>query len=154
EVLVWRHAPMVWATCRRILRHQHDTEDAFQATFLALARTAGSIGTRQAVGGWLPPVAANAARKLRADRPAGGVVEEVPTRPESDTGELAAVVDEEVSRLPDRMRAAFVLCCLEGMTSAEAARELRCPVGTVDSRLHTARTRLRDRLVRRGFGPA
>jgi hypothetical protein len=62
-------------------------------------------------------------------------------------------VDEELNRLPDRMRMAFVLCCLEGMTSAEAARELGCPVGTVDSRLHAARARLRERLTRRGFGP-
>src|SRR5688572_22759382 len=66
EVLVWRHGPMVWATCRRILRHQQDVEDAFQAAFLALARSAASIGTRQAAGGWLHRVAVNAALKLRA----------------------------------------------------------------------------------------
>src|SRR3954467_4373908 len=64
EVLVWRHGPMVWATCRRILRHQHDIEDAFQATFLALARTAGKLSTPQAVGGWLHQVATNASLKL------------------------------------------------------------------------------------------
>src|SRR5687767_9717275 len=57
EVLVWRHAPMVWAACRRVLRHQHDVEDAFQATFLALARAAQSIAARQAVAGWLHRVA-------------------------------------------------------------------------------------------------
>jgi len=58
---------MVWATCARILRQQHDIEDAFQATFLALARAARSI--RQAVAGWLHRVALNAALKLKA----GGV---------------------------------------------------------------------------------
>src|SRR5262245_50535682 len=68
EVLVWRHGPMVWATCRRVLRHQHDVEDAFQATFLALARAARSIGTRRAVAGWLHRVATNAALKLKAGR--------------------------------------------------------------------------------------
>src|SRR5262245_10127653 len=68
EVLVWRHGPMVWATCQRVLRYQHDIEDAFQATFLALARTAKSIGTRQAVAGWLHRVALNAALKLKAER--------------------------------------------------------------------------------------
>src|SRR3982751_765130 len=68
EVLVWRHGPMVWATCRRVPRQEQDIEDAFQATFLALARAARSIGTRRAVGGWLHRVAANAALKLRADR--------------------------------------------------------------------------------------
>jgi RNA polymerase sigma factor (sigma-70 family) len=155
EVLVWRHGPMVWATCQRILRHQHDVEDAFQATFLALARTARSIGNRRSAGGWLHRVAVNAALKLRANRVTTGLPGEVPARPggDPDGGELAGALDEELARLPDRARAAFVLCCLEGMTSAEAARELGCPVGTVDSRLHAARARLRDRLARRGFGP-
>ena len=153
EALVWRHGPMVWATCRRVLRHQHDIEDAFQATFLALARTANSIGTRPVVGGWLHRVATNAALKLKAGRRTAELTADVPARLEPDSGNLAGIVDEELGRLPGRMRAAFVLCCLEGMTSAEAARELGCPVGTVDSRLHSARARLRDRLTRRGFGP-
>ena len=110
------------------------------------------LGTRQAVAGWLHRVAMNAALKLRAGRITTGLDVDVPARPEPD-GELAGAVDEELERLPDRMRAAFVLCCLEGMTNAEAARELGCPVGTVDSRLHAARARLRERLTRRGFGP-
>jgi RNA polymerase sigma factor (sigma-70 family) len=155
EVLVWRHGPMVWATCRRILRQHHDIEDAFQATFLALARTAGSIGTRRATGGWLHRVAVNAALKLKAKRTTELTVEvAVRSAGALDGDELAGAVDEELNRLPERSRAAFVLCCLEGLTSAEAARELGCPVGTVDSRLHAARTRLRARLTRRGFGPA
>jgi RNA polymerase sigma factor (sigma-70 family) len=153
EVLVWRHGPMVWSTCRRVLRHQHDVEDAFQATFLALARAAGTLGTPQAVGGWLHRVATNASLKLKAKRTTG-LEGDVPDRPDGDDGELAGAVDEELNRLPERMRAAFVLCCLEGLTSAEAARELGCPVGTIDSRLHAARARLRHRLTRRGFGPS
>ncbi|MDB5306479.1 MAG: hypothetical protein JWO38_681 [Gemmataceae bacterium] len=153
EVLAWRHGPMVWATCRRILRHQQDVEDAFQAAFLALARAAGALGSRRAVAGWLYRVAVNAALKLRAGRVTTGLTVEVPTRPEADTGEFAGAVDEELDRLPERIRAAFVLCCLEGMTNTEAARELGCPVGTVNSRLHAARARLRERLARRGFGP-
>ena len=152
EVLVWRHGPMVWATCRRVLRHQQDVEDAFQATVLALARAAGTLGSRQAVAGWLHRVATNAALNLKARRRTTGLAHDVPAPPEAD-GELSGAVDEELEQLPHRMRAAFVLCCLEGMTSAEAARELGCPVGTVDSRLHAARTRLRDRLTRRGLGP-
>jgi RNA polymerase sigma factor (sigma-70 family) len=153
EVLVWRHSPMVWATCRRILRHQQDVEDAFQATFLALTRAAGSLGSRQAVAGWLHRVAANTALKLRADRITTGLPVEVPSRPESGDVELAGAVDEELDRLSNRVRAVFVLCCLEGMTNTEAARELGCPVGTINSRLHAARAQLRDRLTRRGFGP-
>jgi DNA-directed RNA polymerase specialized sigma24 family protein len=66
EVLVWRHGPMVWATCNRLLRHEHDVEDAFQAAFLALAHNAATLGNRQAVAGWLHRVATNAALKLRA----------------------------------------------------------------------------------------
>lgn len=153
EVLVWRHGPMVWAACSRVLRHRQDAEDAFQAAFLTLARKAHAVG-RGSVAGWLHRVATNAALKVRGRRrPAPPLPPDVPGDPPAD-GELAGVVDEELGRLPDPYRAAFVLCCLEGLTNAEAARELGCPVGTVDSRLHAARTRLRARLARRGFAPA
>ncbi len=154
EVLVWRHGPMVWATCRRVLRHRQDAEDAFQATFLALARAAGSVGRRGSAAAWLHRVATNAALKLRAKRPVTGLARESALPAVApDGGEFAAAVDEELQKLPERARAAFVLCCLEGMSSAEAARELGCPAGTVDSRLHAARARLRRRLTLRGFGP-
>ena len=135
EVLVWRHGPMVWATCRHVLRHQQDVEDAFQATFLALARAAGTLGSRQAVGGWLHRVARNSAINLKARRRSTGLTDDVSAPPAPD-GELSAAVDEELDRLPRRMQAAFVLCCLEGMTSAEAARELGCPLGTEIGRAH------------------
>src|SRR5688572_19045998 len=113
EVLVWRHGPMVWATCRRILQNQHDVEDAFQATFLALARSARSIANRQAVSGWLHRVAVNAALKLKARRMTTGLPGDVVARAggDPDTEELARVLDEELNRLPERMRTAFVLCC-------------------------------------------
>jgi RNA polymerase sigma factor (sigma-70 family) len=157
EVLVWRHGPMVWAACRRVLRQHQDAEDAFQATFLTLARSARTRGTGQAVAGWLYRVAVNAALKLRAKRRlVAELPADVPGTSDHDptaARELAGIVDEELERLPDHYRAAFVLCCLEGMTNAEAARELGCPVGTVDSRLHAARARLQDRLARRGLGP-
>src|SRR5579872_1126537 len=153
EVLVWRHGPMVWATCCRVLRCQQDVEDAFQATFIALARSAGSIGARQAVGGWLHRVAFHAALKLKAGIKAIPLAIEIPARHQPDlvAKELSSAVNEELNRLPDRLRGVFVLCCLDGLTNSEAARELGCPVGTVDSRLHSARSRLRARLSRRGF---
>src|SRR6516164_9158040 len=90
EVLVWRHGPMVWAACRRVLRHQQDAEDAFQATFLALARSARSIGNRRSVGAWLHRVAVNAALKLRAKRMTTGLPADAPARPEAvpEGGEL------------------------------------------------------------------
>src|SRR4051812_33229196 len=68
EVLVWRHGPMVWGTCRRVLRHQQDAEDAFQATFLALARFARAIGEGESIAAWLHRVASNAALKVKARR--------------------------------------------------------------------------------------
>src|SRR5262249_1511033 len=130
--------------------------DAFQATFLALARAAPSAGKRGAVGAWLHRVATNAALKLRARRPGVELTADVPApeRPGPEAGGFAGAVHAELNRLPEGTRAGFVLCCLEGMTRAEAARELGCPAGTVDSRLHAARVRLRERLMRRGFAPA
>src|SRR5262249_46001405 len=105
-----------------------------------------------AVAGWLHRVAMNSALNMKAQRRSTGLTDDISAPPAPD-GELSGAVDEELERLPERMRVAFVLCCLEGMTSAEAARELGCPVGTIDSRLHAARARLRDRLTRRGLGP-
>jgi RNA polymerase sigma factor (sigma-70 family) len=157
EVLVWRHGTMVLGLCRRLLRHEHDAEDAFQATFLVLARKAGSIGKRQALASWLYKVAYRIALAARAAAVARRTREqpwvEIPT---PDTAEdavwrdLRPVLDAEVLRLPEKYRAAFVLCCLEGKTNDEAADLLGCPRGTVLSRLARARERLRGRLVRRG----
>src|SRR5262245_47216829 len=66
EVLVWRHGPMVLGVCRRVLRHAEDAEDAFQATFLTLARKAGSLNNGQALAGWLYRVAYRIALRARA----------------------------------------------------------------------------------------
>ena len=161
ELLLRRHGPMVLNVCRRLLPDPHDAEDAFQAAFLILARKARSIARGTSVAGWLYRVAYRAAlrarglRARRAGREATGV-EELPAPPAGEPGghELRRVLDEEVNRLPARLRAVFVLCCLEGKTGAEAARELGCPAGTVSSRLTRARERLRDRLARRGLAPS
>jgi RNA polymerase sigma factor (sigma-70 family) len=162
ELLVWRHSRMVLGVCRRVLRHEQDAHDAFQATFLALARRARAIGRGESVGGWLHKVACRAALRARVTRgrhaarlqPLEGLtVPSANTDPclEAAGRELRALLDEQVSRLPAKYRAVFVLRCLAGKSSAEAARELRCPVGTVESRLVRARARLRAALVRRGF---
>lgn len=161
ELLVWRHSKMVLGTCRRVLRDAHEAEDAFQACFLVLARRAGSIGRRESVAGWLHKVAlrlALAARAGRAKREAreqslaGRAPGVGPADPalEAEQQEARLVIDDEVGRLPDKFRVPFVLCCLEGRSSAEVARELGCPLGTVDSRLARARERLCERLSRRG----
>jgi RNA polymerase sigma factor (sigma-70 family) len=156
--LVRRHAPLVFAVCRRVLRHEQDAEDAFQAAFLVLARKAREVGKQGSVAGWLHRVAYHAAIRARARAVSRQVHErQAPPRRPPDlldevTGhELLAVFDEELNRLPERYRAAVVVCHLQGRTNEEAARLLDCPAGTVKSRLARGRALLRTRLARRGF---
>ena len=157
--LVARHGPMVLGVCRRALRDGHDVEDAFQATFLVLARRAGSIRDGDRVGPWLHGVAHRVAVRARADvarRRAREPVGADPDRAEAPPSggappDLRAVLDEELARLPESLRAPLVLCYLEGLTHEEAAGRLRWPVGTVRSRMARARDLLRGRLARRGL---
>ncbi|HEY1379819.1 MAG TPA: efflux RND transporter periplasmic adaptor subunit [Gemmataceae bacterium] len=153
EALVWRHGPLVYGVCRRVLGHAEDAEDAFQAAFLVLARKAGAVRRRSAVGPWLYRVAQRVALRARRRLPAGPLPDDLagPTRPDAAEGrDLRRVLDEEVGRLPARYRAAVVLRYLEGRTTDEAAVVLGCPPGTVLSRLAWARRRLRVRLAARG----
>jgi RNA polymerase sigma factor (sigma-70 family) len=164
ELLVWRHGPMVLATCRRILGDEHAAEDAFQTAFLALALKSGSIGRGEAVGAWLYRVAYRAALRLRAREVRRAEREQAAGRERveptgADPGrrlelqEFRLRLDAEIARLPEEYRTAFVLCHLEGRTNEQAARELSCPVGTIQSRLSRARARLRARLRKQGLGP-
>jgi RNA polymerase sigma factor (sigma-70 family) len=152
--LVRRHASMVWGVCRRLLNH-HDAEDAFQTTFLVLVRKAPNV-PGHAVANWLYGVARQTAVRLRATAAKRGQRETQvvnmpePTVPEVRDADLQAVVDEEVSRLPDHYRGGVVLCDLEGMTRKEAARQLGIPEGSVASRLTRARAMLAKRLTKRG----
>jgi RNA polymerase sigma factor (sigma-70 family) len=156
--LVRRHGPMVLGVCRQLLRHEQNAEDAFQATFLVLARKAGSIRSPEALPNWLFGVATRMAtrqRTLAGRRQAREVplVDSLPTRPEAmqPRAELWSVLCEEIGRLPERYRIPFILCYLDGETNEEAGRQLKIPAGTVFSRLARARKRLRERLVRRGI---
>jgi RNA polymerase sigma factor (sigma-70 family) len=162
ELLVWRHERLVRGVCRRLLRCEQDVEDAGQATFLTLACKAGSIGKRHALGGWLYKVAFRIALRLRAETVRRGRHEKGPAgldavpaldgEPDRDAArhDLFSVVDEEISRLPEKYRTPFILCYLEGKTNEEAASQLGCPTGTVVTWLARARSRLRTRLERRG----
>jgi RNA polymerase sigma factor (sigma-70 family) len=158
EAVVRRHGPMVLGVCRRVLRHVHDAEDAFQATFLVLARKAGSIASRERLAGWLYGVAYHTALKARAVRARrGGRESQVTEMPEPEATREAAwedlqpLLDRELSRLPDKYRLPVILCDLEGKTHKEAAQSLGWPVGTLSGRLARARKVLAGRLTRRGI---
>jgi RNA polymerase sigma factor (sigma-70 family) len=162
EALVDRHGPMVLGLCRRMLRDPRDIEDAFQATFLVLVRSAGAIRDRSFVSTWLYRVAHRVARQARnhairrrhGEIPVANLEASVSEDPEAaDLRELGPVLDQELSRLPENYRAPLVLCYLKGRTHDQAAEELRWPVGTVRSRLARGRDLLRKRLTGRGYAP-
>jgi RNA polymerase sigma factor (sigma-70 family) len=163
--LVTRHGPMVLCVCRSLLGDAHDAEDAFQATFLVLAKRARSIREPELLGNWLYGVARKTAQKSRARRARWrkqtereASMSSVAVDGRAELGpihcEETAALHEEVDRLPHRLRVPIVLCYLEGLTHAEAARRLRWPIGTVRSRMARARGLLRTRLTRRGLAYA
>jgi RNA polymerase sigma-70 factor (ECF subfamily) len=155
ELLLRRHGPMVLGVCRRILGNDQDAEDAFQATFLVLVRRGDRIRPRSQVGNWLYGVAcrtAMEARRADARRRRREARAMPPTPPREDAwAELRPMLDQELSRLPDRYRMPLVLCDLEGMTRKEAARQLGWAEGTVSSRLSRGRDLLARRLKRHGL---
>ncbi len=158
--LVRRHGPMVLGVCRHVLDDFSDADDAFQATFLVLARNAASIRDRRFLGRWLYEVAYRIAIRSRTrsahrrsrEKEAAQMSAQA-DRQEYDPAwnELRPVLHEEVNRLPEKYRDAVVLCYLEGRTNEEAATLLGWPVGTVKGRLSRARELLRSRLTRRGL---
>ena len=161
EALVDLHGPMVLGLCRRMLRDPRDIEDAFQATFLVLVRKAPAIRDGGLLSSWLYGVAFRVARRARnqtlrrrgRETAVANLV--VPAAPEtSDRVGIDPVLDQELNRLPEKYRAPLILCYLRGRTHDQAADELRCPVGTVRSRLARGRDLLRRRLTRRGFAPS
>jgi RNA polymerase sigma factor (sigma-70 family) len=156
--LVRRHGPMVWGVCRRTLHNYHDAEDAFQATFLVLVCKAASIASPALLANWLYGVAHQTALKARATAAKRGARErQVTQMPEPATAEeglwndLQPLLDQELSRLPDKYRVAIVLCDLEGKTRKEAARQLGVPEGTLAARLARGRVMLAKRLTRHGL---
>ncbi|HLJ98151.1 MAG TPA: RNA polymerase sigma factor [Gemmataceae bacterium] len=159
--LVRRHGPMVWGVCQRVLRSHHDAEDAFQATFLVLVRRAASVVPQALVGNWLYGVAhrtalnarAVVARRLARERLVSTMPE--PAVWEQDLGrDLRPLLDQELSRLPAKYRAAIVLCDLEGKTRKNVAQQFGVPEGTLSGWLTRGRALLAKRLGRRGLSLA
>jgi len=158
--LLRRHGPMVLGVCRRVLRHAHDAEDAFQATFLVLARKANSVVRRESVGCWLYGVAyrtaLDAGTRIARRHAREKQVQDMP-HPAVAPAELQdwrPLLDRELTRLPEHYRSAVVLCDLEGRSRREAARLLGVPEGTLSSRLATGRKILARRLTDCGLASA
>jgi RNA polymerase sigma factor (sigma-70 family) len=160
QTLIDRHGPMVLGVCRSVLSASHDVEDAFQATFLVLVQSAGSIRNEDSLGPWLHRVAFRVAKRARAKASDRRARERRLTRSEAeptyDHPDFAfrQLIHEELDRLPERYRVPMVLCYLKGKTNEEAAAQLQCPVGTIKGWLWRARGRLRDGLCRRGVIPS
>jgi len=158
EVLVHRHGPMVYRVCWRVLQQAEDAEDAFQATFLVLARNLAAVRDRNSLASWLHGVARRVALKaqtLGATRRRHEARAPVPSAAPPDDltwKELRAALDAELARLPEKWRLPLVLCYLEGRTQDEAAAELGYSGNTLRRRLEAARAALGRRLRSRGFG--
>ena len=157
--LIERHGSLVYGVCRRVLGNRSDAEDVFQATFLVLARKACTVRWRPSVGPWLSSVAYRLAKKVRVEEARRRALD--PCRPimtslepvaEASLRELQSVVDEEIQRLPEKLRAPVVLCYLGARSNEQAALELGCSTTTVKGRLNRARNLLRSRLASRGMG--
>ena len=158
--LVERHGPMVLRVCRLALGDAHDADDAFQATFLVLARRAGSIRRAESVASWLHGVALKVAARTRmanarrADlERRAGMLRATRADGTGSAAEATADLHAAIARLAAPYREALILCYFEGLTTDEAAARLGCARGTVLSRLARGRDRLRARLARGGLVP-
>jgi RNA polymerase sigma factor (sigma-70 family) len=158
--IVERHGPMVHRVCRQVLADPDAADDAFQATFLVLIQKASLLNLTDSLAPWLHGVAlrvASCARSARVRRQAHerrAGEERMRYASEGGWDDLGAVLHEEIHRLPERYRTPVLLCWLEGLSTEAAGQRLRCPQGTILSRLSRARERLRQRLTRRGVTPA
>jgi RNA polymerase sigma factor (sigma-70 family) len=161
--LVRRYGGLVLGVARRQLGDRHRAEDVFQATFLALARSAGRLGGRPVLANWLYTVALRQSRKLRARAARGAALERAAPPPPTGgydplaeiTGrELLRAIDDELARLPDRLRLPVLLCYIQGLSREDAARRLGCSDGVVKGRLERGRRRLAARLAARGLAPS
>ena len=155
--LVARHAAQVIGVCRRALGNEQDAEDAFQATFLVLARKAASVRQAKSLPAWLYQTAyrialrARAARSRRKEQSFGAeTMIPVETFSQIASEHELSVLDEELNRLPEKYRLPLFLCCVEGKPREQAAVQLGLSEGAVKGRLERGRQLLRRRLMLRG----
>jgi RNA polymerase sigma factor (sigma-70 family) len=156
-LLVQRHGPLVLGVCRRLLRDNHDADDAFQATFLVLACRAASIRRAESMASFLYGTACRIARRLRLQKARQQARQQQAARqrpeaftPEEDDRETHALLHEELNRLPRKYRDVLILCYLKNKSHEQAAQELGYPPGSMSRHLQRARELLRERLLRRG----
>ncbi len=157
EILIRRHGPLVLAACRKVLAQHADIEDAFQASFLILLKSAPTIRRAESIGSWLYGVAhrvavrarRNAAR--RKDVESATLVHSAVEPSDLTWREACDVVHQELDRLPERLRLPLLLCYLEGRSRDETAKQLGCTTQAVKGRLERGRNVLRRRLLRRGL---
>ena len=160
RTLVRRHERVVFGTCQRVLGDSHMAQEAFQTTFMVLARKAAVLDARQPLTAWLCKVAFRAALRLRAAVANRRRRERAAARPSPVVAPLSADLErkeifqalaEELQRLPEKYRAPLVLCYLDGRTHGEAAHMIGLPRGSMAKRIRQGLLRLRVRLVTRGF---
>ena len=155
--LLRRHGPMVQGVCRAVLPNEADAEDAFQASFLVLAKKAASVHTPSSVSAWLHGVAYRTAMRARVDlarrrkHEAQKIPPEAAPTEELTWREVQCVLHEEIARLAEGYRTPLILCYLQGKTQDEAAQVMGLPKGTLKGRLERGRALLRKRLDRRGL---
>jgi RNA polymerase sigma factor (sigma-70 family) len=161
--LVHRYGPLVLGVAQRQLADRHRAEDVFQATFLALARSAAKLGRKPTLANWLYTVALRQARKARGRDARRGALElAAATHPQTGTDpldeitarEFLCIIDDEIVRLPERLRLPVLLCGVQGLSRDEAARRLGWSEGAVKGRLERGRRRLAARLAARGLAPS
>ncbi len=156
--LVRRYGRLVWGQCRHLLQSEADADDAFQATFLSLAKCGRTLRDTNKLGPWLHGVAyrvcmqvkRTAARRAKREK-ATAKAEATRPVPDSAWDQAFAAVHDELAKLPDTLRVPFVLCVLEGKGTTDAAAQLGLKVGTLSSRLSRAKQTLLERLSARGL---
>ena len=155
--IVRRYANLVVEVCRRQCRTAEDAEDAFQATFIALACGARKVRSRERLSGWLHQVAYRTS--VRARSRGANELEPLIEDPIDHETSLQAIarrhqlkaLDEELDSLPKKYRDVVVLHFMEGLTYDETATALATTEPAVRGRLARAKRKLQQQLFRRGI---